>query len=97
MYPGISFLHGGHHVAQKSNKITLPLNELKATSLPLMSLTVKSRFATLPVPSQTSSAAFDTGSRFEGVMNASTVPITNTVVLRIVFLQLYRSRYRDLR
>src|SRR5262245_11215775 len=58
MKPGISFLHGGHQVAQKSNRMTLPRNELKSTCLPLRSLIVKFRFATFPPSEQTASAVF---------------------------------------
>src|SRR5687767_14985183 len=57
MNPGISFLHGGHQVAQKSNNTTLPLCSLRTTFLPLMSLRVKSRLAILASLSQTASAA----------------------------------------
>src|SRR5262250_3057660 len=85
MYPGISFLQGGHHVAQKSKMMTLPLNELRSTSLPLISLSVKFRFATLPLLSQTSSAALD-GDRLEMTMNTSAVPIMMPIVLRIIFV-----------
>src|SRR5439155_19920206 len=43
--PGISTLQGPHHVAQKFSTITLPANELSATSLPFVSFRVKFRSA----------------------------------------------------
>ena len=43
--PGISALHGGHQVAQKSSRITFPLNDESFTDAPFMSVTVKSRLA----------------------------------------------------
>src|SRR5688572_19075492 len=47
MKPGISALHGPHHVAQKFSSTTLlgSLNDASETSLPSMSLTLKSQFA----------------------------------------------------
>src|SRR5262249_4517358 len=96
MYPGISFLQGGHHVAQKSKTITLPLNELRSTSLPLMSFSVKLRFAILPVLSQTSSAALDLD-RLEKPMNTSAVPIKMPIVLRIIFVYLTNALHQPLR
>src|SRR4051794_35494252 len=42
---GISILHGSHHVAQKSSRITLPLKLESFTSFPLTSFRVKFRFA----------------------------------------------------
>src|SRR5262245_1284823 len=47
MKPGISILQGPHHVAQKSSRITLPLKSASLTSLPVVSLSVKSRLAGL--------------------------------------------------
>src|SRR2546423_9027999 len=49
MNQGISILHGPHHVAQKSSRITLPLNDESLTSLLSMSLSVKFRFAAFAV------------------------------------------------
>ena len=43
--PGISALHGPHHVAQKFNRMTLPLYFESETSLSSRSLTTKSSFA----------------------------------------------------
>src|SRR3954467_2778587 len=40
--PGIARTHGGHQVAQKSKTMTLPFRSDNFTSLPLMSLSVKS-------------------------------------------------------
>src|SRR6266478_2874261 len=45
MNHGISALHGSHQVAQKSRRMTFPLNVDKGTSLPVMSFSVKVRFA----------------------------------------------------
>src|SRR5262249_21268023 len=45
MNHGISTLHGPHQVAQKSSRITLPLNVDRRTLLLSMSLSVKFRFA----------------------------------------------------
>src|SRR5262249_24379456 len=45
MNQGISILQGPHHVAQKSSRITFPLNDDSFTSLLLMSFSVKLRFA----------------------------------------------------
>src|SRR5262245_16112116 len=45
MNQGISILQGPHQVAQKSSRITLPLNDDSFTSLLLMSFSVKLRFA----------------------------------------------------
>src|SRR5213594_542502 len=81
MNPGISFLQGGHHVAQKSSKTTLPLNTLSATSLPLMSLTVKLKFETFPVISHTSCAACEFGVCAANMMKASAVPITMPIIV----------------
>src|SRR5690606_24246995 len=39
---GISCIQGGHHVAQKLIKTTLPFNELKVTMFPLLSLNERS-------------------------------------------------------
>jgi hypothetical protein len=39
---GISSRHGGHHVAQKLRKTTLPCNDDKRTSVPDKSLSEKS-------------------------------------------------------
>src|SRR5262245_20442970 len=47
MNQGISLLQGPHHVAQKSSRITLPLNDESFTSLLSRSLNVKFRFAGL--------------------------------------------------
>src|SRR5215210_5580539 len=43
--PGISALQGPHHVAQKFNSTTLPLNDESATSLPSRSFSLKSQLA----------------------------------------------------
>ena len=45
MNQGISILHGPHQVAQKSSRITLPLNDDKLTPRFDVSLSVKFRFA----------------------------------------------------
>src|SRR5436853_6464769 len=45
MNHGISILHGPHHVAQKSSRMTLPLKDESFTSLLFRSLSVKFRFA----------------------------------------------------
>src|SRR5262249_12866958 len=45
MNQGISILQGPHHVAQKSSRITLPLNADSFTSLLERSFSVKFRFA----------------------------------------------------
>src|SRR5581483_8165098 len=45
MNQGISILQGPHQVAQKSSRITLPLNDARLTSRLDVSLTVKFRFA----------------------------------------------------
>src|SRR4029078_11292498 len=47
MNQGISTLHGPHQVAQKSSRITLPLNDKSFTSLLLRSLSVKFKLAGL--------------------------------------------------
>src|SRR4249920_2860250 len=47
MNHGISILQGPHQVAQKSSRITLPLNAESFTSLLFRSLSVKLRFAGL--------------------------------------------------
>jgi len=47
MNHGISILHGPHQVAQKSRRITLPLNDDSLTSLFDRSFSVKLRFAGL--------------------------------------------------
>src|SRR5262250_1435646 len=47
MNHGISILHGPHQVAQKSSRITLPLNDDSFTSLLFRSFSVKLRFAGL--------------------------------------------------
>src|SRR5713226_3498285 len=79
--PGISILQGAHHVAQKSNKITLSLYVLRVTSLPLMSLRVKLRFATFPFVSQVSSAAASNlGGCGADIINRSAITVTIPVV-----------------
>src|SRR5215831_10167837 len=45
MNQGISILQGPHHVAQKSRRITFPLNDDSLTSLFERSFSVKFRFA----------------------------------------------------
>src|SRR5262249_59915467 len=45
MNHGISILHGPHQVAQKSSRITLPLNDARLTSRFERSFSVKLRFA----------------------------------------------------
>ena len=57
MNHGISILHGPHHVAQKSSRITLPLNAASLTSLFSMSFRVKFRFAGLAVAGHAPPAA----------------------------------------
>src|SRR5262249_29395602 len=52
MNQGISILQGPHQVAQKSSRITFPLNDDSFTSLLLMSFSVKLRFAGLAFAGQ---------------------------------------------
>src|SRR6185436_15707347 len=59
MNHGISILQGPHHVAQKSSRMTLPLNADSFTSLLLRSLSVKFRFAGLAFAGQAEPAADD--------------------------------------
>src|SRR5215210_7763658 len=57
MNQGISILHGPHHVAQKSSRITLPLNADSFTSLLFRSLSVKFRLAGLAFAGHAAPAA----------------------------------------
>src|SRR5581483_5267569 len=54
---GISTLHGGHHVAQKSRRITLPFCAARLKSLPFTSFKVKLRFAGLGLASHSVASA----------------------------------------
>src|SRR5438874_8218456 len=57
MNQGISILHGPHHVAQKSSRTTLPLNDDSFTSLLFRSFSVKFRFAGFALAGQALPAA----------------------------------------
>ena len=54
--PGISILHGPHHVAQKSSRITLPLYAARFTGFPSMSFSVNFRSAGFALASHPGSA-----------------------------------------
>src|SRR4051812_27738726 len=54
---GISILHGSHHVAQKSSRITRPLKLESFTSFPFTSFNVKLRFAGFAFAGQAAPAA----------------------------------------
>src|SRR5438552_10738685 len=87
MNHGISILHGPHHVAQKSSRMTLPLNDDSFTSLLFRSLSVKFRFAGFALAGQALPAANTSSSEGQGsagsVSSASASDAAAAIIQRV--------------
>src|SRR4026208_1206984 len=80
--PGISALHGPHHVAQKLSRMTLPwpLNDASATSVPSRAFNLKSQFAGFGL------AMHEAPSPSAGVVSCEAAGVTVAVVVAGVSL-----------
>src|SRR6478672_10019417 len=101
---GISILQGPHHVAQKSRRMTLPLNADSFTSLLLRSFSVKLRFAGLafagqlaapaaPPPSPVADASWSSdGHGSAGNVSSASASAPTVAIVHRIFMRILRAR-----